>query len=136
MHSFVGLLRREWQEHKSAFTWGPGAVLIVLILAGLMATTINHNVDASFDESDKIELNERLSDERREAAGVMEMFATMAFDAAGSTDAELKAKMSTLLHGVVVPFHLVYLAIAFLRFWPVCMMSAKTSRYCFGNHYP
>jgi len=136
MRSFVGLLRREWQEHKSAFIWGPGCVLIVLVLAGIMATAINPYVEADFDSSEAIEINERLSEERRDRAGMMEMLAAMVFDVAGSTDAELEDKMSGLLRGVVVPFHLVYLAIGFFALLACLYDERKDQSILFWKSLP
>jgi ABC-2 type transport system permease protein len=111
--SFAGLLKREWLEHRGAFSWVPAALLGIILLAGISAVTINNHVETTFSDQDRVELQQKLGEEAGEDAGFLESVAAMALDVAGSTDAELAKKMTMLLDGVAQPFHLVFILVAF-----------------------
>lgn len=112
MNSFVGVLKREWLEHRAGFIWGPASVLVLILLIGLMATLVEPHVEGDIGLHDPIELREKLNGEARQLS-FLETVATMALDVAGSTDAELKGKMAKLLGGLAQPFHLVFIIMAF-----------------------
>ena len=44
MREFSALLRREWQEHRGVFLWGPCVVLLLILFAGFMALLIDNNI--------------------------------------------------------------------------------------------
>jgi len=113
MLSIVGQLRREWLEHRMAFTWGPGAVLVVVLLAGLVAALANDHADVELSVTERQQLDEVIEHRSLNGEmGAMEMVTAMTLDVAGSTDAELRKKMHTLQLGLAQPFHLVFLTIA------------------------
>ncbi len=130
MKQFAGLLKREWLEHGGAFTWSPGVVLLVVLLAGLVTLLANQEADVSLTIQERQQLSEytppaqaRSDTETAGTAeqngmgdvsdmGAMEILAAMVLDVAGSTDAELKQKMSLLQMGVAQLFHLVFIVIA------------------------
>ena len=89
MGSFVGLLKREWLEHRSAFSWVPATLLGIILLAGISAVTINNHVQTTFSDQDRVELQQKLGEEAGEDAGFLESVAAMALGGAGGTDAEL-----------------------------------------------
>jgi ABC-2 type transport system permease protein len=110
MREFAALLRREWLEHRAAFTWGPATVLALIVLAGIMATFVGHQVSVQLGDGDRADLVEKLGTD--EVSG-LEAFAAMALDVAGSTDAELEAKLDAFLFLIVRPFHLLLLVLVF-----------------------
>lgn len=112
VETLPALLRREWQEHSSAFTWGPAVVLALIVLAGLVMLLFEGRFEAQITERDRVEIHERL--EVREDVGVLEGIAALALDAAGSTDRELELKLDGLLNALSIPFYLVFIVIAFI----------------------
>ena len=113
MNSIVGQLKREWLEHRMAFFWGPGAVLIIVLLAGLVAAFANNHADVELSISQQRELSEVIeANPVTGDMGAMEVVAAMALDVAGSTDEELRQKIHGLQFGLAQPFHLVFLVIA------------------------
>jgi len=113
MNSIVGQLKREWFEHRMAFTWGPGAVLIIVLLAGLVAAFANNHADVELSISEQHELSEVIeANPVRGEMGAMEVVTAMALDVAGSTDAELRQKIYGLQFGLAQPFHLVFILVA------------------------
>ena len=112
MRQFAGLLKREWLEHGSAFTWGPGVVLVVVLLAGVVTLLANQGADVSLTIQEQQELNELSAPAMDDDMGAMEILAAMVLDVAGSTDAELQQKMSLLQTGVAQPFHLIFVVLA------------------------
>jgi ABC-2 type transport system permease protein len=117
MTRFNGLLRREWLEHRSAFTWGPAVVLIMVVLFAFMAVLANHgDVSITVEQqqsSSELAGSELVPPPMDGDMGAMEILAAMTLDVAGSTDVELRRKMEMLQHGLVAPpFHLVFVIIA------------------------
>ena len=112
MHSYVGLLKREWLEHRSAFVWGPAVVLVIVLMTGMVSMLANSHGEVELSVEDRQELSEVLDDEPSEGFGAMEMLAAMALDVAGSTDSELEQKMALLQMATAQPFHLVFIVIA------------------------
>ncbi|XOV82621.1 MAG: hypothetical protein ACFHXK_17390 [bacterium] len=114
MSKFMGLLVREWREHANGFLWAPGAILCVLLLAGLFSLFVDPVVKPDIDDLDRERLEQRLDDsaDLDELSG-LELLATMTLDVAGSTDAELREKMTRALSMVAVPFNLVFFILAF-----------------------
>ena len=110
MGEFLALLRREWLEHRSAFIWGPATVLGLMLMAGFMMAVLGSQISFELGGSDRAELIENLG---TDDVGGLEALAAMALDAAGSTDAELEAKMDTLLFAIVQPFHLLLMVLVF-----------------------
>lgn len=112
MRQFAGLLKREWLEHGGGFTWGPGVVLVVVLLAGFVTLLANQGAEVSLTIQERQELNELTTPASNEDMGAMEILAAMALDVAGSTDAELEQKMALLQMGIAQPFHLIFILLA------------------------
>jgi ABC-2 type transport system permease protein len=110
MREFLALLRREWQEHRAVFLWGPGVVLCLILIAGFMAFLIDNNVSIEIGDTDRSEFLEKIGDGD---VGGLEAITAMGLDAAGSTDAELEARLNGLLLALVQPFHSLLLIFIF-----------------------
>ena len=113
MSKFIGLLVREWREHANGFLWAPGAILGVLLLVGLFSLFVDPQVEADMNSLDRQELEQRIDGRDASELSGLEMLATMTLDAAGSTDAELREKITKALSSVAVPFNLVFFILAF-----------------------
>jgi ABC-2 type transport system permease protein len=136
MFSFAGLLKREWLEHRAAFVWGPAIVLLVILLAGISAVTMEGRLQTDLSGHDASELAEKLGREPDGEMGVLEMATAMALDVAGSTDAELQRNMATLLNGLAVPFHIVFIVIAFFALLACLYDERKDQSILFWKSMP
>ncbi len=113
MSKFIGLLKREWREHANGFLWAPGAILAVLLLVGLFSLAVDPQVEGEMSSVDRQELEQRIDGRDASELSGLEMLAAMTLDAAGSTDAELREKITQALSSVAVPFNLVFFILAF-----------------------
>ena len=120
----LSLIRREWHEHRSAFLWSAGVVLWLIILAGILMVTFEVDItgDLEFEESadwvEKIGPDGRLEDhefinEDGETMHPLRTAIAIALDVAGSTDEELKEKVGMVTGALSIPFHWVYVVVAF-----------------------
>ncbi len=140
MSQFAGLLKREWLEHRTAFLWGPGVVLVVVLLAGLMTVLANLGGEVSVtieQQHTSTDLtNELALPEADDELGAMEILAAMTLDVAGSTDAELRRKMALLQFGVAQPFHLIFIALAVFALLASLYDERKDSSILFWKSMP
>ncbi|MEM7099096.1 MAG: hypothetical protein AAF541_12620 [Pseudomonadota bacterium] len=111
MNAYVALIQREFLEHRGAFLWSAGILLALVFIAGLMVLRFDATV-ADLDRHDREELVEKLGEEGRDVDG-LEALVAMGLDAAGSTDGELDRKMQVFMAIIAMPFHWIFIAIAF-----------------------
>ncbi len=104
---YVALLKREWLEHRTAFTVGPAILLILLLVFGLTVWAAWDNVEVEVSQHS----SQMGAGEQRGSEGV-DIVRGLLFDVAGSTDRELQAKLSRFLGFVGVPFYWVLTVIA------------------------
>ena len=136
MKSFVGLLKREWLEHRSAFVWAPASVLLIMLVAALGAVMTNHTAEVSMSMQEQQELHELTAPATRNDLGAMEIIAAMTLDVAGSTDAELREKMGVLQYGMAQPFHLIFIIVAIFTLLASLYDERKDSSILFWKSMP
>ena len=102
--SFVWSLKREWMEHASTFYWAMGIMVLMMLSSALIVTLIDANYEFTStefselsDNSDEGQFEHFMDEEGNVFVRGLGAIATLALDPAGSTDEELREKMSAPL---------------------------------------
>ncbi|MEM7079672.1 MAG: ABC-2 transporter permease [Pseudomonadota bacterium] len=137
MQKYVGLLKREWLEHGPAFYWSMGVLLIILILSLILAFAFEANLDVELSAEQQEELRENMTlSQRNGDVSGLEMLTALALDTAGSTDAELRTKMSAAMAVIAQAFHWVFLVVSIFALIAVLYDERKDHSILFYKSLP
>ena len=141
--SFVWSLKREWMEHASTFYWAMGIMVLMMLSSALIVTLIDANYEFTStefselsDNSDEGQFEHFMDEEGNVFVRGLGAIATLALDPAGSTDEELREKMSAPLDVVELIFHWVLLIVSVFTLVAVMYDERKDQSILFWKSMP
>jgi len=135
MKQFLGLLQREWLEHRVSLLWGPAVLLGLMLLAGIALL--------AWEPSPDLVVNVQVQQTGDAAAtpvvpddgGMLAWITTLLLGMQSASPAELGQQLSVLQRAVAQPFAVLFLLAATFILLS-CLFDERMAPYCSGNPCP